>query len=212
MSRVKISATSRCFIMGVGGGGCNMVDALAASETEKFVCIAANTDVSALSRTKVRKRLRLGRSGLGAGVSVSYGKSAAIESERAIRKVLRGCKLLILIVGLGGGTGSGSAPVIAKVARRKGITCVAVVTLPFGFENRACIAQDGLKKLRRYCAATLIIDQDDIVSRLGEDADFADVFAEVDKTIRSLIRYERSGDADGRRVIISKIVESYSLS
>jgi cell division protein FtsZ len=166
-----------------------MVDALAASETEKFVCIAANTDVSALSRTKVRKRLRLGRSGLGAGVSVSYGKSAAIESERAIRKVLRGCKLLILIVGLGGGTGSGSAPVIAKVARRKGITCVAVVTLPFGFENRTCIAQDGLKKLRRYCAATLIIDQDDIVSRLGEDIDFTVLFAEVDEMVRGFIGY-----------------------
>jgi cell division protein FtsZ len=187
MSRVRTSAISRCIIMGVGGGGCNMVDALTASETEKFVCIAADTDVSALSRTKVRKRLRLGRSGLGAGVSASYGKSAAIESERAIRRVLRGCKLLILVVGLGGGTGSGSAPVIAKVARRKGIACVAVVTLPFSFENRACIAQDGLKKLRRYCKATLIIDQDAMMSRLGEDVDFTFFFAEVDEKVRGFI-------------------------
>ena len=126
-------------VIGVGGGGSNAVNRMIASNLKKVQFIAANTDLQALQRSQAEVKLPLGTkltSGLGAGGVPEVGEKAAMEDAEKIKEALRGADMVFITAGMGGGTGTGAAPVVAKIARELGILSVAVVTKPFDFEGR----------------------------------------------------------------------------
>ncbi|BAL23471.1 cell division protein FtsZ [Azoarcus sp. KH32C] len=179
----------RIVVMGVGGAGCNFIDALLGQPgAEQLGCVAANTDASALARSRALTKLQLGTSGLGAGAMSSAGRASAKTSRQAIRQALKHAQFLILVTGLGGGTGTGASPVIAKVARKMGIPVIAIVTRPFSFESRERVARKGLRRLRRQTEAVLPLSLDDFAARCGPDAAMDQLFDIVDREVINLVR------------------------
>lgn len=179
----------RIIVMGVGGAGGNLLDALLRQpEIEWLERVAANTDAESLARSHASTKLQLG-AGLGAGAMVSAGRAAAKASRQAIRKALKHRHFLILVAGLGGGTGTGATPVIAKMARKLGIPAIAIVTLPFSFEGgRDRVARKGLKRIRRQTDAVITLSNDDICASSGPDVTFDGAFGLVDKEVINLVR------------------------
>ena len=140
-------------VIGVGGGGGNAVDHMIAQGVMGVEFICANTDAQALNRSKADQLLQLGSTGLGAGAKPEMGKAAAEEAEARIRESIQGAHMLFITAGMGGGTGTGAAPVIARVAKDMGILTVGVVTKPFEFEGgrRSKAADAGLAELGSQC-------------------------------------------------------------
>src|SRR5262245_35655497 len=140
-------------VVGVGGCGGNAVDHMIAMGVEGVGFVCANTDAQALSRNRAKTLLQLGASvtkGLGAGANPEVGRQAAVEDRERIIELIEGADMLFLTAGMGGGTGTGAAPVVAEVARELGILTVAVVTKPFAFEaRRQRVAQEGLEALTK---------------------------------------------------------------
>ena len=155
---------ARIKVIGVGGGGNNAVNRMVEEGLEGVEFYVANTDLQVLKRSPVKNKIELGREltkGLGAGGEPEIGKKAALESEAEIRKVLEGADMVFIAAGMGGGTGTGAAPVFAKIARELGALTVGVITRPFTFEGMrrkkqaaAVVAQckKHLEKLIMYCA------------------------------------------------------------
>jgi len=149
-------------VIGAGGGGSNAVNRMIAAGIKNVDFIVANTDVQALNLSKASTRLALGTKvthGLGAGGKPEVGEKAAMEDKEAISKVLQGSDMVFITAGMGGGTGTGSAPVIAQVARELGALTVAIVTKPFTFEGttKAKLAEEGIKKLRQSVDTLIVI-------------------------------------------------------
>ncbi len=141
-------------VIGVGGGGGNAVNHMMRSNIEGVEFICANTDAQALQNTEVRTVLQLGSTitkGLGAGANPEVGRQAAVEDRERIQEALQGADMVFITAGMGGGTGTGAAPVVAEVARELGILTVAVVTKPFPFEGgkRMQIADQGIERARQ---------------------------------------------------------------
>jgi cell division protein FtsZ len=158
-------------VIGVGGCGGNAVDHMIAQGVQGVEFICANTDAQALKRNQAKVQLQLGAGitkGLGAGADPDIGRQAALEDRERIAELISGSDMLFLTAGMGGGTGTGAAPVVAEVARELGILTVAVVTKPFAFEGkRQRIAQEGLDALAPYVDSLIVIPNDKLMQVLG---------------------------------------------
>ncbi|MBH9552366.1 cell division protein FtsZ [Inhella gelatinilytica] len=170
---------TRIKVIGVGGGGGNAVEHMIEERVHGVEFIAANTDAQALNQSRADQIIQLGRSGLGAGAIPERGKEAAHEAEDRIREVLDGTDLLFITAGMGGGTGTGAAPVIAKIAKDMGILTVGVVTKPFDFEGsrRNKQADSGLTDLEANVDSLIVVLNDRLLDVLGEDATQDEAFA-----------------------------------
>jgi cell division protein FtsZ len=149
-------------VIGVGGGGTNAVNRMIATGLKNVQFVAANTDLQALQLAKAQHKMALGTKltgGLGAGVVPEIGEKAALEDEDRLREILKGADMVFITAGMGGGTGTGAAPVVARIAREIGSLSVAVVTKPFDFEGRRKmeIAEEGIARLRKEVDTLIVI-------------------------------------------------------
>lgn len=167
-------------VVGVGGCGGNAVDHMLERGVEGVEFICMNTDAQALKRNRAQHLLQLGTGvtkGLGAGANPDVGRQSAMEDRERIIELIEGADMLFLTAGMGGGTGTGAAPIVAEVARELGILTVAVVTKPFAFEGkRLKIAQTGLEELSRHVDSLIVIPNDKLMAVLGEDISMLDAF------------------------------------
>ena len=168
-------------VIGVGGGGGNAVNHMLRSSIEGVEFICANTDAQALKNTEVRTALQLGSNvtrGLGAGADPDRGHEAAMEDRDRIYEALEGADMVFITAGMGGGTGTGAAPVVAEVAKELGILTVAVVTKPFSFEGgkRLQIAEDGIAQLSENVDSLITIPNEKLLSVLGKTTSLLDAF------------------------------------
>lgn len=168
-------------VVGVGGGGGNAVEHMVHKELEGVEFICANTDAQAIKNSSARTVLQLGSTitkGLGAGANPEIGRQAALEDRERIAEVIEGSDMIFITAGMGGGTGTGAAPVVAQVARELGILTVAIVTRPFPFEGkkRMDIASDGIDELKTYVDSLITIPNEKLLSVLGKNISLLDAF------------------------------------
>mgnify|MGYP006145479011 FL=1 len=180
-------------VIGVGGGGGNAVNHMAISNIEGVEFICANTDAQALKNIGARTVLQLGpgvTKGLGAGANPEVGRQAALEDRERIAEVLQGTDMVFITTGMGGGTGTGAAPVIAEVAKELGILTVAVVTRPFPFEGkkRMVIADEGIRALSESVDSLITIPNEKLLTILGKDASLLSAFAKADDVLAGAVR------------------------
>ncbi|MCV2349463.1 cell division protein FtsZ [Paucibacter sp. Y2R2-4] len=176
-------------VIGVGGGGGNAVEHMIAQGVQGVEFICANTDAQALNRSKADQLLQLGTSGLGAGAKPEMGKSAAEEAEARIRESIQGAHMLFITAGMGGGTGTGAAPVIARVAKEMGILTVGVVTKPFEFEGgrRSKAADAGLAELEANVDSLIVVLNDKLLDVLGDDVTQDQAFAHANDVLKNAV-------------------------
>lgn len=168
-------------VIGIGGGGGNAVAHMVNAGVEGVDFICANTDSQALRNCPAKVTLQLGGNvtkGLGAGANPEVGKQAAMEDRERLREMLSGADMVFITAGMGGGTGTGAAPVVAQLAREMGILTVAVVTKPFPFEGRKRlqIAQEGIKALATHVDSLITIPNEKLISELGRDVSLLQAF------------------------------------
>ncbi len=180
-------------VIGVGGGGGNAVKHMIASKIEGVEFICANTDAQALKDIDSRTVLQLGHSmtkGLGAGANPEVGRQAAMEDRERIAESLRGADMVFIAAGMGGGTGTGAAPVVAEVARDLGILTVAVVTKPFPFEGRKrmVIADEGIKELSSRVDSLITIPNEKLLSVLGKSTSLLDAFKAANNVLLGAVQ------------------------
>ena len=178
-------------VIGIGGGGCNAINNMINNTVQGVEFISANTDAQALGGSNAAKRIQLGVNltrGLGAGATPEIGRAAAQEDREAIAEAIRGANMLFITTGMGGGTGTGAAPVIAEIAKELGILTVAVVTRPFGHEGkRINIAQEGLDHLKSQVDSLIVIPNDKLMTALGEDVTVREAFRAADNVLRDAV-------------------------
>ena len=178
-------------VIGVGGGGGNAVKHMIASGVKGVDFVAANTDSQALGTLQGPTTLQLGAEitkGLGAGTSPEVGRQSAIEDRDRIHDVLDGADMVFITAGMGGGTGTGAAPVVAEVAKEIGALAVAVVTKPFEFENRTKVAEQGIVELTQHVDSVIAISNDRLPSVFDDDATMDQAFAAVDDVLLGAVR------------------------
>jgi cell division protein FtsZ len=185
------SYQAKIMVLGCGGGGCNTITRLTDMGIQGAVTAAVNTDVKHLSVSRAHKKILIGREltrGLGAGGYPEKGKKAAEESKEEIKEMLRGCDLLFVTCGLGGGTGTGSIPFISKIAKEMGAIVIAPVTFPFRMEGaRTRKAEEGLLELRDFADTTIIIENQKLVEIAGSKP-LKEAFAVADDLIATMIK------------------------
>jgi cell division protein FtsZ len=184
---------ARIKVIGVGGGGGNAVNNMIAENLNQVEYIVANTDVQALGRNRAPTRLQIGpllTRGLGAGGNPDTGHRAALEDIDAVQEVMADCDMVFITAGMGGGTGTGAAPVIAQAARAAGALTVAVVTRPFAFEgaNRTRQADEGLRELADSVDTLIVIPNDRILDVADRRTSFRDAFKLVDSVVVEAVR------------------------
>ena len=180
-------------VIGVGGGGGNAVEHMVAQSVEGVDFICANTDAQALQNLSSRTLLQLGTSitkGLGAGANPNMGKDAALEDRDRIAEVLHGADMVFITAGMGGGTGTGAAPIVAEIARDLGVLTVAVVTKPFIFEGkkRMKIAEAGIAALSGHVDSLITIPNEKLLSIMGEDTPLLEAFGAVDDVLLGAVQ------------------------
>ena len=175
-------------VIGVGGAGGNAVDHMIREGVKGVEFVAANTDAQALKRSGAVQKLRLGKTGLGAGAKPEAGRSAAVEEREQIAESLKGAHMVFITAGMGGGTGTGAAPIVAEVARELGILTVAVVTKPFGFEGkRLKVAEAGIAELQKHVDSLIVILNDTLMDVLGDDVSMDEAFKAADNVLRNAV-------------------------
>ncbi|OFZ70389.1 MAG: cell division protein FtsZ [Betaproteobacteria bacterium RBG_16_58_11] len=178
-------------VIGVGGCGGNAVDHMIASGLQGVEFIAANTDAQALAKSDAHMKLQLGISitkGLGAGANPEIGRESALEDREKIAEAIDGADMLFITAGMGGGTGTGAAPVVAEVAKELGILTVAVVTKPFMFEGRRLkVAHAGIEALSQNVDSLIIIPNEKLMQVLGEDVSVLDAFREANEVLHGAV-------------------------
>ena len=178
-------------VIGVGGCGGNAVEHMIGKGLPGVEFIAANTDAQALKRSTAPIQLQLGSSltrGLGAGARPEIGRDAAMEDKDRIAEMIEGADMLFITAGMGGGTGTGAAPVVAQVAKDRGILTVAVVTRPFRFEGkRQRVADAGIEELKKCVDSLIVIPNDKLMQVLGEDVSVLDAYAAANDVLRSAV-------------------------
>jgi len=180
-------------VVGVGGGGGNAVRHMIEHEVDGVDFICANTDAQALSDIMSKTVLQLGTGitkGLGAGANPDIGRAAALEDRDRIADALRGADMVFVTAGMGGGTGTGGAPIVAEVAREMGILTVAVVTRPFNFEGkkRLKIAEEGLRELEQHCDSLITIPNEKLLEVLGKNTSLLDAFKEANDVLLGAVQ------------------------
>jgi cell division protein FtsZ len=191
MDAFSQSATIK--VMGVGGGGGNAVQHMVESGIEgvEFMCV--NTDIQALKHMQSKTTIQIGSSitkGLGAGADPGIGRQAAMEDRERIQEAIEGSDMLFITAGMGGGTGTGAAPVIAQIAKEMGILTVAVVTKPFGFERakRMQLADQGIKELSSMVDSLITIPNDKLLPVLGKQTSVLEVFMKANDVLRGAVQ------------------------
>ncbi len=180
-------------VIGVGGGGGNAVDHMVAANIEGVEFIIANTDAQAMKRSGARTILQLGANltkGLGAGADPAVGRQAAVEDRERIAEVLSGADMVFITAGMGGGTGTGAAPVVAQVARDLGILTVAVITKPFPFEGkkRMAVAEQGIRELGEFVDSVIMIPNEKLLSVVGKGVSLLDAFSKANEVLQGAVQ------------------------
>jgi cell division protein FtsZ len=188
-----VPPTAKIRVLGVGGGGGNAVNRMIAANVLGVEFLAANTDCQALRSSRAPMKLQLGMKltkGLGAGANPEVGKSAAIEDREQILQALHGADMVFVTTGLGGGTGTGAAPIIAEIAREAGALVVAVVTKPFAFEGRRrrLQAEEGLAALRQVVDTVITIPNDKLLHTVEKGTPLAEAFQMADDILRQAVQ------------------------
>jgi cell division protein FtsZ len=183
----------RIIVFGVGGAGGNAVNNMIEARLAGVEFVVANTDAQALTRARTPRRIQLGESiteGLGAGARPEVGQAAALESVAEIQEFLEGAHMVFVAAGMGGGTGTGAAPVIARAARERGILTIAVVTKPFHFEGqrRMVLAEAGVQELRKHVDTLIVIPNQNLFRIANERTTFAEAFQMADQVLYSGVR------------------------
>ncbi|MDO5034354.1 MAG: cell division protein FtsZ [Actinomycetaceae bacterium] len=177
-------------VVGVGGGGCNAVNRMIAADVKGAEFIAMNTDAQALLKSDAEVKIDLGAEitqGLGAGSDPMVGRKAAESNEEAIREAVDGAHMVFVTAGEGGGTGTGAAPIVARIARDLGILTIGIVTRPFAFEGprRGQVAQRGIEDLRNEVDALIVIPNDRLLQIADKNISYLDAFRFADDVLRS---------------------------
>lgn len=180
-------------VVGVGGGGGNAVNHMLNNQVSGVDFIVANTDAQALKNLNAKTLLQLGigiTKGLGAGANPDIGRQAALEDRERLSEVLSGADMVFITAGMGGGTGTGAAPIVAEVARELGILTVAVVTRPFPFEGRKrmLIADNGLKELEAHVDSLITIPNEKLLPVLGKDASLLSAFSAANDVLQGAVQ------------------------
>ena len=180
-------------VMGVGGAGCNAVNTMIDAGLNRVEFVVANTDLQALGQSMASYKIQLGPErarGLGAGARPDVGKESALESETQIRDALEGSDMVFVTAGMGGGTGTGAAPIVAKIAKELGILTVGVVTKPFQYEGnrRASFAEEGIRELKKHVDSVLIIPNQKLLGLVDKNTPLLEAFKIVDDVLRQAIQ------------------------
>ena len=191
--RMAEESLARIRVIGIGGGGGNAVNTMVENNLQGIEFIAANTDMQALENSKADVCLQLGpgiTKGLGAGADPERGKEAAFESLEEIREVLRGADMVFITAGLGGGTGTGGAPVIAKLSKELGALTVAVVTKPFFFEAKARMkkAEEGWQELKKHVDTIITIPNDRLLTIMQKGSRLMDMMKKADEVLLQAVK------------------------
>lgn len=176
-------------VIGVGGGGCNAVNRMIESGVGGVDFIVANTDLQVLNVSNAETKLQIGKNiteGLGAGANPEVGREAALESKKEIEEALAGADMIFVTCGLGGGTGTGAAPIVAEIAQEQGALTVAIVTKPFKFEGRKRMeqAEVGLEELKKHVDTIIVIPNDRLRDMIDRTTPIIEAFKEVDNVLR----------------------------
>lgn len=176
-------------VLGVGGGGGNAINRMISNDVKGVQFVAVNTDVQDLRDSKAEIKIAIGSKltkGRGAGADPQIGRQAAIESEQELRKELTGVDLVFITAGMGGGTGTGAAPIIAKIAKELGCLTLAFVTKPFFFEGtkRTQMALEGLENLKEHCDSLIIVPNEKLISLVDPATTMMSAFREADQVLR----------------------------
>ena len=178
-------------VVGVGGGGGNAIAHMMAKSVEGVDFVAANTDAQALKNLEARTILQIGSTmtkGLGAGANPEVGRQAALEDRDRIGEVLSGADMVFITAGMGGGTGTGAAPIVAEVAKDLGILTVAVVTRPFRFEKRDAVAEQGVQELQHIVDSLITIPNEKLLAVLGERTSMLDAFSAANDVLLGAVQ------------------------
>ncbi len=180
-------------VIGVGGGGGNAVHHMINNQVDGVEFICANTDAQALNNIKAKTILQMGSNitkGLGAGANPEIGRQAALEDRDEIAEILSGADMVFITAGMGGGTGTGAAPIVAEVARDMGILTVAVITKPFPFEGkkRLSIAEDGIEQLSNVVDSLITIPNEKLLDVLGKDASLLEAFKAANDVLLGAVK------------------------
>jgi len=191
--RMAEESLARIRVVGIGGGGGNAVNTMVESQLRGIEFIAANTDMQALENSKADVCLQLGpgiTKGLGAGANPERGKEAALESLEEIRGVLKGADMVFITAGLGGGTGTGGAPVVAKLSKEMGALTVAVVTKPFFFEAKARMkkAEEGWNELKKHVDTIITIPNDRLLTIMQKGSKLMDMMKKADEVLLQAVK------------------------
>ncbi len=176
-------------VVGVGGAGGNAVDHMIKNGVQGVEFVAANTDAQALARGQAKSQIQLGATGLGAGAKPEAGRAAAQEARDQIAESLKGAHMVFITAGMGGGTGTGAAPVVAEVAKEMGILTVAVVTKPFSFEGarRLQSAEAGIEELSQHVDSVIVILNEKLEEVLGDDVSMEEAFVSADNVLKNAV-------------------------
>ena len=188
-SSLEMLQVAKIKVIGIGGGGCNAVNRMIESGLKGVDFIVANTDLQILNTSLAETKIQIGISitdGLGAGADPEVGKQAAIESKDEIEEALRGADMVFITCGLGGGTGTGAAPVVAEIAQSLGALTVAIVTKPFKFEGKKRMdnALLGLDELKKHVDTYVVIPNDRLRDIIDKSTPMLEAFREVDNVLR----------------------------
>ncbi|KKP88619.1 cell division protein FtsZ [Candidatus Nomurabacteria bacterium RIFOXYC2_FULL_36_19] len=188
----EIETFARIMVIGIGGSGKNAINHMINSKVKGVSFICMNTDTQDLHHSLADKKIHIGKNltkGLGAGMDPEVGKKAAEETKSEIQDVIKGADMIFLACGMGGGTGTGAAPIVARAAKEQGILTIAVTTKPFFFEgnHRMKIAEKGIEELSKEVDAIIIIPNDKLLQLADKNTNFKDAFASCDNVLRQAV-------------------------
>ncbi len=189
----NVAQNAEIKVIGVGGGGGNAVHHMINNQVEGVEFICANTDAQALHNLKAKTILQMGSNitkGLGAGANPEIGRQAALEDRDEIAEILSGADMVFITAGMGGGTGTGAAPIVAEVAREMGILTVAIVTRPFPFEGkkRSKIAEEGIQQLTKHVDSLITIPNEKLLDVLGKEATLLEAFKAANDVLLGAVK------------------------
>ncbi|ADI85814.1 cell division protein FtsZ [Geobacter sulfurreducens] len=189
----SIDQCARIKVVGVGGSGGNAVNTMIDSQVGGVDFLVANTDVQALRISKAPTKIQIGRQltkGLGAGADPSKGREAALEDREQVAELLKGADMIFVAAGMGGGTGTGAAPVIAEVAKEVGALTVGVVTKPFSREGKQRLskADEGIRELKKHVDSLIVIPNDRLIGLAGKSMSIIDAFKPADDVLRQAVQ------------------------
>ncbi len=188
MSGLDFEQVAKIKVFGIGGGGCNAVNRMVSEGVQGVEFYVANTDLQILDKSPVENKLILGREitkGLGAGAVPEIGRRAAQENESEIREAIKGSDMVFITAGLGGGTGTGAAPLFAKIAKEEGALTVGIVTKPFSFEGKKRMksAEEGLADLKQYVDSLIVVSNNNLIEVIGRRP-LTEAFQAADNVLR----------------------------